>query len=72
MGYSTILLVLLIKLYLRYETDTAGQEEYESLRQLSYQDADVVLVCFSLVSRYAFLRTEFKGADLLVYIQDQL
>ena len=28
--------------------DTAGQEEYDRLRPLSYQKADVVLVCFSI------------------------
>ena len=28
--------------------DTAGQEEYEKLRPLSYNQSDVVLVCFSI------------------------
>lgn len=28
--------------------DTAGQEEYERLRRLSYQDADVVIVAYSV------------------------
>ena len=28
--------------------DTAGQEEYDRLRPLSYQKTDVVLVCFSI------------------------
>ena len=28
--------------------DTAGQEEYDRLRPLSYQKADVVLVCYSI------------------------
>lgn len=27
--------------------DTAGQEEYDRLRPLSYPDTDVVLVCFA-------------------------
>lgn len=28
--------------------DTAGQEEYDRLRPLSYPDADVILICFAL------------------------
>lgn len=28
--------------------DTAGQEDYARLRQLSYPDADVVLICYSI------------------------
>jgi len=34
--------------------DTAGQEEYDRLRPLSYPGADVVLLCFSTVNRASF------------------
>ncbi|KYQ89609.1 Rho GTPase [Tieghemostelium lacteum] len=34
--------------------DTAGQEDYDRLRPLSYPQTDVFLVCFSIVSRTAF------------------
>lgn len=30
--------------------DTAGQEDYESIRQLAYPQTDVFLVCYSLVN----------------------
>lgn len=29
--------------------DTAGQEDYDSLRPLSYPDTEVVLICYSIV-----------------------
>jgi len=34
--------------------DTAGQEEYDRLRPLSYANANVFLVCFSLVSPISY------------------
>lgn len=34
--------------------DTAGQEDYDRLRPLSYSQADVFLVCFSVISRPSF------------------
>eukprot|EP01125_Pyxidicula_operculata_P018261 TRINITY_DN648_c0_g2_i1.p1 TRINITY_DN648_c0_g2~~TRINITY_DN648_c0_g2_i1.p1 ORF type:complete len:195 (+),score=37.88 TRINITY_DN648_c0_g2_i1:92-676(+) len=34
--------------------DTAGQEEYDRLRPLSYPQTDVFLVCFSVVSPASF------------------
>ncbi|KAF5446100.1 hypothetical protein F2P56_031756 [Juglans regia] len=34
--------------------DTAGQEDYNRLRPLSYRGADIFLLCFSLISRPSF------------------
>merc|ERR1712232_295735 len=34
--------------------DTAGQEDYDRLRPLSYPGADVVLLCFSLVTKASY------------------
>lgn len=34
--------------------DTAGQEDYDRLRPLSYPQTDVFLVCFSVTSRASF------------------
>eukprot|EP00092_Neocalanus_flemingeri_P013485 GFUD01014544.1.p1 GENE.GFUD01014544.1~~GFUD01014544.1.p1 ORF type:complete len:197 (+),score=55.42 GFUD01014544.1:48-638(+) len=34
--------------------DTAGQEDYGRLRILAYEDVDVVIMAFSLVSRHSF------------------
>ena len=34
--------------------DTAGQEEYDRVRPLSYPNTDVFLVCFSINSRSSF------------------
>lgn len=34
--------------------DTAGQDEFDRLRPLSYQDAKVILICFELDKRASF------------------
>ena len=34
--------------------DTAGQEDYDRLRPLSYPDTDVILICFSIDSSDSF------------------
>jgi len=40
--------------------DTAGQEDYDRLRPLSYPGTDVVLLCFSLVSEASFESVQEK------------
>ena len=37
--------------------DTAGQEDYDRLRPLSYPQTDVFLVAFSLISRPSYAAT---------------
>eukprot|EP01087_Luapelamoeba_hula_P011020 TRINITY_DN295_c0_g1_i1.p1 TRINITY_DN295_c0_g1~~TRINITY_DN295_c0_g1_i1.p1 ORF type:complete len:202 (+),score=32.75 TRINITY_DN295_c0_g1_i1:279-884(+) len=40
--------------------DTAGQEEYDRLRPLSYANANVILICFSLMSRTSLNNVNIK------------
>jgi len=40
--------------------DTAGQEEYDRLRPLSYPNSDVVLLCFSTVNKASFEAIKIK------------
>jgi len=40
--------------------DTAGQEDYDRLRPLSYPQTDVFLICFSIVSPHSFGNVKSK------------
>lgn len=40
--------------------DTAGQEDYDRLRPLSYPQTDVFLVCFSIISPASFENVQHK------------
>jgi len=40
--------------------DTAGQEDYDRLRPLSYPGSDIVLLCFSLVTEASFEQIKEK------------
>uniref|UniRef100_A0A6B2LHW4 Uncharacterized protein n=1 Tax=Arcella intermedia TaxID=1963864 RepID=A0A6B2LHW4_9EUKA len=40
--------------------DTAGQEDYDRIRPLSYSETDVFLVCFSVINATSFANVKTK------------
>ena len=40
--------------------DTAGQEDYDKLRPLSYPNTDVFIICFSVISNLSFRNVKNK------------
>eukprot|EP01095_Lingulamoeba_sp_RSL-Kostka_P003934 TRINITY_DN1504_c0_g1_i1.p1 TRINITY_DN1504_c0_g1~~TRINITY_DN1504_c0_g1_i1.p1 ORF type:complete len:195 (+),score=63.38 TRINITY_DN1504_c0_g1_i1:111-695(+) len=47
--------------------DTAGQEEYDRLRPLSYPQTDVFLACFSVISTSSYKNIENKWIPEIKY-----
>jgi len=43
--------------------DTSGQDDFDRIRPLCFQDADVFLLCFSVVSRSSFENLQRKWAS---------
>lgn len=47
--------------------DTAGQEDYDRLRPLSYPQTDVFLACFSIISPISFEHIEHKWHPEIIH-----
>ncbi|RKP10267.1 RhoA protein [Thamnocephalis sphaerospora] len=52
--------------------DTAGQEEYDRLRPLSYPETDVVLICFSVVNGRSFYNVADKWAPEVAHFCERV
>ena len=50
--------------------DTAGQEDYDALRPLSYPETDVFLICFSIAYRASLCNVEQKWLPELKCFSD--
>ncbi|CAD8117160.1 unnamed protein product [Paramecium sonneborni] len=46
--------------YMVHLWDSAGQERYERLRELSYKDKDIFLICFSMACKFSFQNAILK------------
>ena len=69
-GYATNLMVDNVQINLGL-WDTAGAGEFDRLRQLSYPQTDVFLICFSLISPASLENVEEKwGPELSHYCPD--
>lgn len=55
------------KVYQLKIRDTAGQEDYDSLRTISYNGLDVVILCFNLISPASFDNIKTKWLPELNY-----
>jgi small GTP-binding protein len=52
--------------------DTAGQEEYDRLRPLSYANADIFLVCFSVVNWNSYQNVKNKWHPELCHFSPEV
>jgi Ras family len=48
--------------------DTAGQEDYDRLRPLSYPDSHVILICFAIDSPDSLDNVQEKVSSLLLLL----
>ena len=48
------------KKYVLMLWDTAGQEDYDRLRPLSYDQVDIVIICYDVTSQSSFENVEIR------------